>query len=325
MTSVSFVDLRRANAERQKEWCPDPGQQPDLSFRGNELAGEVGEACNIVKKLERERHGWAGSRASIGDLAEEIADMIICADLLALAAGISAEDLMAAVVGKFNAVSEARGFRTRLAGRANGLGDPAQMQTDIGLLLATIDFLAEATGEGPEGEDVALVEQIRRDHERRAAILSAGSSEPNYWGWWAGPDEERCTIGPCASREEVIAAAQAEAMGEFQDDDGAWKLGFWICEAEKRPLRLAEWIEADQLLERAEETLADSDRVGCDGDDGPWFEATVEQEADFRKRIAAACDEWQAAHGLVFTCMTFSNSRKHERVVCERPLPSGEA
>lgn len=147
---------------------------------------------------------------------------------------------------------------------------------------------------------------------------------PNYWGWWAGYNEEYCTVGPCDSREEVIAAAQEEAMNEFQDADGVWKLSFFICEAEQRPLRLADWIEADRLLERAEEVLSDSDRVGCEGDDGPWFEATVEQEADFRKRIAAACDEWQAAHGLVFTCMTFSNSRNHEHVVCPHPLDKAE-
>jgi hypothetical protein len=147
---------------------------------------------------------------------------------------------------------------------------------------------------------------------------------PNYWGWWAGYNEEYCTIGPCGSREEVIAAATAEAMGEFQTADGDWKLGFWICEAEQRPLRLADWIEVDRLLERAEEVLSDSDRVGCEGDDGPWFEVTVAQEADLHKRIAATCDEWQAAHGLVFTCKAFSASRHHTHVVCAHPLDKAE-
>lgn len=155
-----------------------------------------------------------------------------------------------------------------------------------------------------------------------AKAEDAGAA-PNYWGWWAGPNEEICTIGPYDSRDEVVAAAKSERLGEFQDDEDVWKLGFHICEAEKAPLRLADWIEADRLLERAEEALSDSDRVGCDGDDGPWFEATKEQEADLEKRIAAACDEWQAAHGLVFTCMTFSNSRHHEHVVCAHPLDDG--
>lgn len=102
--------LRAANVARQAEWCPD--QIPDLSFRGNELAGETGEACNVIKKLERERQGWAGSRASLAQLAEELADVIICVDLVAQQTGI---DLWSAVVAKFNATSEARGLGTMLA------------------------------------------------------------------------------------------------------------------------------------------------------------------------------------------------------------------
>lgn len=102
-------DLRAANVARQAEWCPE--QVPDLSFRGNELAGEVGEACNVIKKLERERQGWAGSRATLEQLSDELADVIICTDLVAMAAGV---DLDAALVRKFNATSEKVGLATRL-------------------------------------------------------------------------------------------------------------------------------------------------------------------------------------------------------------------
>ncbi|MFG1284435.1 hypothetical protein [Xanthobacter autotrophicus] len=146
------------------------------------------------------------------------------------------------------------------------------------------------------------------------------ASNQNYWGWWAGQDEEVCTIGPCGSRDEVIAAARGERLGEWQDDDGRWKLSFHICEAEQRPLRLSDWIDAERMLERAEEDLSESDRVGCDGDDGPWFETTKEQVGDLEKRIAAACDEWQATHRLLFRCITFSASQNHEHVVCSYPL-----
>lgn len=96
----TLADLRRCNVERQAAWCPD--QVPDLSFRGNELGGECGEAQNVIKKLERERHGWRGSRATVDQLAEELADVVICADLCALTAGV---DLMAAVKAKFDATS----------------------------------------------------------------------------------------------------------------------------------------------------------------------------------------------------------------------------
>lgn len=106
---VEFSSLREANVARQKEW--DAGNQISLSYRATELAGEVGEACNIVKKLERERLGIRGSRDTVEHLAEELADVLICADLIAMHEGI---DLEAALVAKFNATSEKVGLTTRL-------------------------------------------------------------------------------------------------------------------------------------------------------------------------------------------------------------------
>ena len=113
------------------------------------------------------------------------------------------------------------------------------------------------------------------------------------WKWWAGSDEEWMSIGPCDTREEVIADATSERMGEFQDEhDGEWKLGFHITEARQDPLRIADWIEADRLLERADESLCDSDRVSYEHEDGPWFDVTIEQGKDLEERIKRACDEW---------------------------------
>ena len=104
-----FGRLRDATVVRQWEW---PGSELITpAFRGNELAGEVGEACNIVKKLERERLGINGSRAKISDLATELADIIICVDLLAMVYNI---DLWSEVVDKFNASSTKLELKTRL-------------------------------------------------------------------------------------------------------------------------------------------------------------------------------------------------------------------
>lgn len=101
--------LRDANVARQKEW--DGDNKLSLAYRGNELAGEVGEACNVIKKLERERLDIRGSRDTVEHLAEELADVVICADLIAMAAGI---DLEIAVAMKFNKTSENVGLLTRL-------------------------------------------------------------------------------------------------------------------------------------------------------------------------------------------------------------------
>ncbi len=107
--SLSFSQLRRSNIERQHEW--DSDNNISLSYRGNELAGETGEACNIIKKIERERLGIKGSRATKDQLAEELADIIICTDLIAMHEGI---DLAKAVQDKFNSTSKKVGLKTRL-------------------------------------------------------------------------------------------------------------------------------------------------------------------------------------------------------------------
>jgi NTP pyrophosphatase (non-canonical NTP hydrolase) len=105
---MDLSKLRDANNARQIEW---KASDLDLSFKGNELAGEVGEACNVIKKLERERLGINGSRDTVEHLGEELADVIICVDLIAAKLGI---DLSKAVVNKFNLTSEKVGLTTKL-------------------------------------------------------------------------------------------------------------------------------------------------------------------------------------------------------------------
>jgi NTP pyrophosphatase (non-canonical NTP hydrolase) len=109
MPTIYYTSLRSANEARQKEW--DRDNNISLAYRGNELAGEVGEACNVIKKLERERLGIRGSRATVEQLAEELADAVICLDLIAMQAGI---DLQQAVQEKFNATSGKYGLETML-------------------------------------------------------------------------------------------------------------------------------------------------------------------------------------------------------------------
>lgn len=102
--------LRSANQHRQREW--DREDKITLEYRGNELAGEVGEACNVMKKLARERLGIRGSRDTVEHLAEELADVVICVDLIMMQLGI---DMHEAVRAKFNKTSETNGLQTKLA------------------------------------------------------------------------------------------------------------------------------------------------------------------------------------------------------------------
>jgi NTP pyrophosphatase (non-canonical NTP hydrolase) len=131
-----YGSLRAANAARQREW--DGDNQITLAYRGNELAGEAGEVCNVIKKLERERIGIRGSRDTTEHLAEELADVVICADLIAMDKGI---DLERAVADKFNATSEKVGLQTRLSSQPS----PAHEA-----LIARTHGIAEALRTGPQ-------------------------------------------------------------------------------------------------------------------------------------------------------------------------------
>lgn len=106
---MDLHEIRTANLARHVEWAK--GNDIPLSFRGVELAGEVGEACNEIKKLERTRIGIAGGKEGLADLKEELADVLICVDLIAMDLEI---DLGEAVRSKFNKTSEKLGLKTRL-------------------------------------------------------------------------------------------------------------------------------------------------------------------------------------------------------------------
>lgn len=106
---LTFRKLQHANDQRNMFW--DPQKVLNGAFFGLELAGEVGEACNIIKKLERARLGVAGSRAPANALAEELADVAIC---LCLVANYYYIDLDQHIVEKFNASSTKLDFPVTL-------------------------------------------------------------------------------------------------------------------------------------------------------------------------------------------------------------------
>lgn len=94
-------DLAVANQNRSLEWDPDGKLTP--MFFALELAGEVGEICNVVKKLEREALDLRGSRATHQELEDELGDALICLSLLANAFDINLEEVTRK---KFNKTSE---------------------------------------------------------------------------------------------------------------------------------------------------------------------------------------------------------------------------
>ena len=100
---MDLDELRDANQKRAKLW----GNKTGIEFAMVELAGEVGELANEIKKRRRQELGMAGGKDDAQAIADELADVVICADLLAAKLGV---DLSDAVRNKFNSTSQKHGF-----------------------------------------------------------------------------------------------------------------------------------------------------------------------------------------------------------------------
>lgn len=81
------------------------GTLPQSTY-ADQIAGHlgfhVGVLCNIAKKLERERHGWRGSRATLDDL--QAAMLVVATDLNTVVRWWRF-DVGKAIADKFNATS----------------------------------------------------------------------------------------------------------------------------------------------------------------------------------------------------------------------------
>lgn len=90
--------LRYLNTRRTKEWTGNEPRIEDCDFYSNELIGEIGEAANIIKKISRHQREWRGgldpkSFTTKQMLGEELADVVICCDLLALSLNIDLQSV----------------------------------------------------------------------------------------------------------------------------------------------------------------------------------------------------------------------------------------
>jgi NTP pyrophosphatase (non-canonical NTP hydrolase) len=105
---LTFAALRGANKARLPQFKNRKGEpahsQPDgadwaLSTWCNAVLGELGEAANLIKKIERGDITLDEAREALG---KELADTVTYLDILAFRAGV---DLGQATMDKFNEVS----------------------------------------------------------------------------------------------------------------------------------------------------------------------------------------------------------------------------
>lgn len=111
MTFAQFSALNRARCEAANGFDHTLDSW-SLSDWMTATLGELGEAANIAKKLNRVRDGIPGNTESEAELRaklrDEIADTFIYLDLMAQAAGF---DLGTAVLSKFDRTSHKIGYR----------------------------------------------------------------------------------------------------------------------------------------------------------------------------------------------------------------------
>ena len=106
---LSFKILREANRKRQElSVRVDDWSAAEWS---NALAGEVGELCNLTKKLRRQMDSDPTPSELLPQIMDEMADIATYLDLLAMKLEI---DLGGAIRQKWNAVSKRHGFKIRL-------------------------------------------------------------------------------------------------------------------------------------------------------------------------------------------------------------------
>lgn len=96
---LDFDRLRRTNVARCEEVFHKLDEWSPTDW-GCAAAGEMGEACNLLKKLRR------GEDVPLQEIANELADVVAYIDLLAARLYI---DLGEAVASKFNQVSVKKG------------------------------------------------------------------------------------------------------------------------------------------------------------------------------------------------------------------------
>lgn len=115
MSGFKLSTLRKFNQIRDAEFkCRiDADEDWNIVDRSNELAGEAGELANLCKKIRRDKLGMTSEDIPvlIDKIRDELADVIITADLLAMDLGI---DLGREVNRKFNKSSEKFGLETRI-------------------------------------------------------------------------------------------------------------------------------------------------------------------------------------------------------------------
>jgi NTP pyrophosphatase (non-canonical NTP hydrolase) len=121
MSDLSFKEFSIINGSRCRRWHKGGIEEWSITDWATAFVGEVGEACNAIKKLRRIEDGAANindpgrqlddREQALASIGEELADAFIYLDILAQRLGVNLEE---AIKAKFNKTSKRYGFPERL-------------------------------------------------------------------------------------------------------------------------------------------------------------------------------------------------------------------
>jgi hypothetical protein len=119
------------------------------------------------------------------------------------------------------------------------------------------------------------------------------------WQWYAGRDEETFTVGPCSTRDDIIAEAQCDFCGE----------GFHIVEATKGTMQ--RWLPSgSEIVEQMFERSSDD---GAFGEDYGEPTGAAEEQAAADADLDAVLLSWYGRHKDIFPVpWEFAASRNAE-------------
>lgn len=112
----TFARVGEINRERALQWHPGGLEEWSPAEWGNAAAGEMGELCNVLKKMLRLELGIQQANGLTEDqltemAAQEIGDTYLYLDLIAQRLGL---DMYSCVRDTFNRVSKREGFEQEL-------------------------------------------------------------------------------------------------------------------------------------------------------------------------------------------------------------------
>lgn len=138
----------------------------------------------------------------------------------------------------------------------------------------------------------ALIRNMRSAIDAHQGLI-ADALKPGDWKWCHARHREGAFSGmDYESREEALK----DAFAHYDGDET-----FCVQQYRQRPIRIADAMDAERILERALEGELGEGLLDYAGDpeDGEInFPVTEDQTRDLERRLKAACDAWQAVNAI---------------------------